>query len=259
MKRSVCLLMIFIAAQLLSSLVMLFAFNIGNLFEAGNLDVNILAGNPTAQGLSLVLTLFVIWMVMEWLRWTDRKSFGTCGYGLKPYAVTLLGMIPVIFLVNLMLEPFELEDWNEQMFIRLATNPWGVLGIVVAGPVTEELVFRMGIQRHLIRKGLQPWYAMIVTSVVFGIIHGNLAQLFGAVPFGVVLGWLYWRSGTIWIPIAAHVFNNLVGVCTIWWAQDVTMVSLCGGWLYAAVIALLALVCVAAAVYYLNRKVFPVR
>ena len=103
---------------------------------------------------------------------------------------------------------------------RLCITLWGVLAIVLVGPVTEELVFRMGIQRHLIRHRMRPWMAILLSALIFGAVHGNPAQIPGAVVFGWVLGWLYWRSGTIWIPVAAHVFNNFVGVAMIWCTED---------------------------------------
>lgn len=39
-------------------------------------------------------------------------------------------------------------------------------------------------------------------ALIFGVIHLNPAQIPGAALFGLILGWLYWRSGTIWIPVA---------------------------------------------------------
>ena len=76
-----------------------------------------------------------------------------------------------------------------------------------------------------------------------------------AVVFGWVLGWLYWRSGTIWIPVAAHVFNNFVGVAMIWCTEDTdtTLVELCGGAVAASVWALAAAVCGYVGYRYLDK------
>ena len=164
-------------------------------------------------------------------------------------------MLPVIFIVNLLLETLTLEDLNKDVFATLVYNPWGVLAIVLVGPVTEELVFRMGIQRHLIRHRMRPWMAILLSALIFGAVHGNPAQIPGAVVFGWVLGWLYWRSGTIWIPVAAHVFNNFVGVAMIWCTgdTDTTLVELCGGAVAASVWALAAAVCGYVGYRYLDK------
>lgn len=75
MKRTVCLVIIFLLAQVLSSLVVLFFFNLSDLLHEGRLDVNALATSPSALGISLLLNGAVVWAVMTLLRWTDRKSF----------------------------------------------------------------------------------------------------------------------------------------------------------------------------------------
>ena len=238
MKRTVCLVIIFLLAQVLSSLVVLFFFNLSDLLHEGRLDVNALATSPSALGISLLLNGAVVWAVMTLL-----------------YAVVVLWMLPVIFIVNLLLETLTLEDLNKDVFATLVYNPWGVLAIVLVGPVTEELVFRMGIQRHLIRHRMRPWMAILLSALIFGAVHGNPAQIPGAVVFGWVLGWLYWRSGTIWIPVAAHVFNNFVGVAMIWCTEDTdtTLVELCGGAVAASVWALAAAVCGYVGYRYLDK------
>ena len=259
MKRTICLVLIFLVAQLLSSLVVLFFFNLPGLLQEGCLEMDVLATSPAAVSIALWLNAIMVWTAMTLLRWTDRKSFRLMGYGGKVYGAVLFGMLPVIFLVNLLVESFTLEDLNELLFNKLVHHPLGVLALVAMGPFTEELVFRMGIQRHLMRHRMHPWVAIAVASVVFGVVHGNPAQIPGAVLFGLVLGWLYWRSGTIWMPIAAHAFNNFVGVVMIWWTgADSTLCELCGGPVVAACVALLAVACVYAVYRYLD-VCLPVR
>ena len=242
MKRTVCLVIIFLLAQVLSSLVVLFFFNLSDLLHEGRLDVNALATSPSALGISLLLNGAVVWAVMTLLRWTDRKSFRFRQIKWPVYAVVVLWTLT-------------LEDLNKDVFATLVYNPWGVLAIVLVGPVTEELVFRMGIQRHLIRHRMRPWMAILLSALIFGAVHGNPAQIPGAVVFGWVLGWLYWRSGTIWIPVAAHVFNNFVGVAMIWCTEDTdtTLVELCGGAVAASVWALAAAVCGYVGYRYLDK------
>ena len=255
MKRTVCLVVIFLLAQVLSSMVVLFFSNLSGLLHEGRLDVNALASSPSALGLSLLLNGGVVWAAMTLLRWTDRKSFRFGQVKWPVYVGVVLWMLPVIFIVNLLLETLTLEDLNKDVFAMLVYNPWGVLAIVLVGPFTEELVFRMGIQRHLARHRMRPWMAILLSALIFGAVHGNPAQIPGAVVFGCVLGWLYWRSGTIWIPVVAHVFNNFVGVTMIWCTggTDATLAELCGGTGAAFVWAFVAALCGYASFRYLDK------
>jgi len=82
-----------------------------------------------------------------------------------------------------------------------------VLAVVVA-PLVEELVFRAGIYRYL--KGRLPrWLAIFVSSLLFGLVHGNLHGLPGLVAVGVMLAIAYEATANIRVPIVFHACFNL--------------------------------------------------
>jgi phosphoglycolate phosphatase-like HAD superfamily hydrolase/membrane protease YdiL (CAAX protease family) len=81
-----------------------------------------------------------------------------------------------------------------------------VIGIV--GPVAEELVFRALLFRRL-RDYLNPVLAILISGIAFGVYHGNFVQGIFAGVLGILLALLYEESGTLIVPIAAHMANNL--------------------------------------------------
>jgi membrane protease YdiL (CAAX protease family) len=88
-----------------------------------------------------------------------------------------------------------------------------VLAVLIAGctPFVEELFFRGVLQRSLLRR-LSPPFAIGVSAVFFGMAHEQALQLPGLVAFGVVLGYLAWRTGRLGPGIVAHACFNLVTV-----------------------------------------------
>lgn len=70
----------------------------------------------------------------------------------------------------------------------------------------EELVFRGYVLRTLRVYG--DWFAVIISALLFGLMHGNVAQIPFALIVGVALGWLYVMTDNIWIPVAVHLINN---------------------------------------------------
>ncbi|SHI83042.1 hypothetical protein SAMN05443429_10558 [Cruoricaptor ignavus] len=82
-------------------------------------------------------------------------------------------------------------------------------------PVLEEIIFRGIIQKGLQNKGWQPISAIIFSSLLFAIIHGNPWQAIGAFLLGFVLGFVYWRTGSLLNSILLHAFNNLVSCLLI--------------------------------------------
>lgn len=72
----------------------------------------------------------------------------------------------------------------------------------------EELVFRGVLQQQLMRRMTSPWAAMALSAAVFSAVHLQFEGFLSRWLLGMVLGWLFWRSRNLWVPVAAHFFNN---------------------------------------------------
>jgi membrane protease YdiL (CAAX protease family) len=76
----------------------------------------------------------------------------------------------------------------------------------------EEVCFRGTIQKTLYQTNLGPTGAIILSGLFFSIIHTEFNNFLAIWCMGIVLGCLYYYSGTIWTSIAAHFFNNLTNI-----------------------------------------------
>ena len=94
-----------------------------------------------------------------------------------------------------------------------------VLAVIMA-PIFEEIVFRGIIQIGLINKGMNPATAIIISSVVFGLVHANPWQFVGAVLLGSVLGFVYYKTKSLLLPILLHAFNNLCSSLLIFYGDS---------------------------------------
>ncbi len=94
-----------------------------------------------------------------------------------------------------------------QFLLRKGTVSHLILNLVfIAGfaAVGEELFFRGVLQRLFIRGTRSPWAGIIVAAFFFSFFH---FQFFGFLPrllLGMVLGAIFWYSGSLWTAIAAH-------------------------------------------------------
>ena len=83
--------------------------------------------------------------------------------------------------------------------------------VVIAGPITEEIIFRGFIFTMLVRTPIGFIGAGIITSALWTVLHYQynwevLAVLF---VFGFGLAYLVWRTGSLWPGVVAHAANNL--------------------------------------------------
>lgn len=90
-----------------------------------------------------------------------------------------------------------------------------ILIVGIGAPVIEEIFYRGLFQGALLKRGLRPAPAIAISSVVFGVSHGELLQLPALVMFGVVAGILTYRAGRLGPAIAAHVAFNMVTVLAL--------------------------------------------
>jgi uncharacterized protein len=79
--------------------------------------------------------------------------------------------------------------------------------VVVGAPVIEELFFRGLLLRSLQRR-FGAWSAIVISSLVFAVVHLQLLQFPALFLFGFVAGWLTIRSGRLGPAIWAHVAFN---------------------------------------------------
>ena len=100
----------------------------------------------------------------------------------------------------------------EEMFKSIMGNRWGYLALGILAPLAEEMVFRGAILRTLLNyfNGRMYWVPIIVSALLFGLVHGNMAQLLNAFFIGILLGWMYYRTESIVPGIVLHWVNNTV-------------------------------------------------
>jgi hypothetical protein len=78
--------------------------------------------------------------------------------------------------------------------------------LVIAAPVLEEFLFR-GFLLHRWGTRWNVKTAVILSSVLFGVLHSNVI---GLTAFGVVMALLYLRSGSLGVVIVVHSLNNAI-------------------------------------------------
>ncbi len=88
------------------------------------------------------------------------------------------------------------------------------IAVVIFVPVAEELIFR-GVVMGEFKGTMKPWYAAIFSGVVFGVMHMQLIQVGYAMMCGILLGFVYYYSHSIYFSIAVHAVFNFFGGCLL--------------------------------------------
>lgn len=83
-----------------------------------------------------------------------------------------------------------------------------IVATVILGPIAEEITFR-GMTYRRIRYYLGSVPAMLLSSALFGLYHGNVIQFVYAFIVGLLLAWIYEKSASLRLCVAAHMAVNL--------------------------------------------------
>ena len=84
-----------------------------------------------------------------------------------------------------------------------------IIFVAVIAPIFEEIIFRKVIIDRTKRFGYMP--AIIFSGVAFGFFHGNFSQFFYATLLGMLLGYIYCRTGRIVHTMLMHAAINIYG------------------------------------------------
>lgn len=94
----------------------------------------------------------------------------------------------------------------------MGRGAWTVATLAVLAPFMEELLCRGAVLEAIrSRHGAGP--ALLGSSLFFGIMHLYPAQALGAFVIGIVLGYVYLATGSLWSAVALHAANNALAYC----------------------------------------------
>ncbi len=166
--------------------------------------------------------------VLGYFLWKDQKMRGKTllagGLSLPMLGLTILfGMTACIAVNNLIsisrlgvLFPGFMEI-SEELYSPPLWLQFLALGLVI--PVAEELVFRgLGFARF--RDSQNFWKAAVVSSLIFGIYHGNVVQFVYAFLLGMMMCWIYEQTGSFLGPVVFHQTANTLSVAITEFASE---------------------------------------
>lgn len=105
----------------------------------------------------------------------------------------------------------------------MAAGGWMMFTSIVIAPIMEEILFRGILQDALMRK-YGVFVGILIASAVFGIVHLIPQQVVNAFMIGIVLGYIYYRTGALLPVILIHCINNAISYFT-WMLNGETLLS----------------------------------
>ena len=139
----------------------------------------------------------------------NHPSFGKAG-GFGAFALAALGMLALSVVIEPLTAILPMPDSIKALFesVFVNTKLWdAILATCILAPILEELLCRGIMLRGMLTR-ISPWKAIFWSALIFAVIHLNPWQSIPAFIIGFFFGWLYYRTGYLWLTIFLHCLNN---------------------------------------------------
>ena len=250
MKKAIIYLVVFVGIQLVAGaaiqLVYILLKGQGAIVDAKGLIITTALVDVT----TLVLFLILKWAEVSkhWVRtrpWTVLFWCVLAAFG---------AIIPSTYLQEMMPE---LPNWAEREFELIMNNRLGYFVVGLMAPLVEELVFRGAILRALLRWKSNPWIGIVISAVMFSVIHMNPVQMPHAFLIGILLGWMYYRTDSIVPGVVYHWVNNTIAyvLFAFYPDPDMKLIDFFGGSQRTVLMAVAFSLCILVpSIYQLNLR-----
>lgn len=124
----------------------------------------------------------------------------------------------------------------EEAFLPMTSQPlWAILLVVAVMPgIGEELLFRGFLYGSLREKFSERGkrgepgggsvrgliWAILITSLVFGLFHMSLIKLLPTALLGASFAWIVYRTGSLYVSMCCHFLNNAVSMLLLKYPEE---------------------------------------
>lgn len=271
----------FFVVGLIGTLVLAAAtgIGIGEMADLAKIDlskpgvIGFLRGLQFVQFLSLfvVPTIICTWLFSEnrkkylWLKKPSNPGYLIVGVGIMLIAIPFTNWLGQL---NQSIPfPSGIEKWMKEQeddaaktiqtllsrhtIKDLLLNLFFIAGLAAIG---EELLFRGMAQRLLTKIFRNPWAGIVISAAIFSAMH---MQFYGFLPrfaLGVLLGSIYWYSGSLWVAILAHFIYDAVLIILAWLYPEMLLDDKASSVGNLTIAGLVSLVPVVVLLFWMKRR-----
>ncbi len=215
----------FVLPDLLTATVLIAFFSMGALYSFSHPGPTVSAAKQMEQVLpGAFFILFIAICVGAYLTYRGANLLELLGVRRMPWwqavgfaALYLVAAVPLILLATAAMHAGQ-DNGDEQLIVQLfrteaAKGDYSAIGIialasVLMAPIGEEFLFR-GFFYGVLKRFVGSVGSAVFCSVLFALIHANLASAPGLFVLALALTLVYERTGSILAPISMHALFNL--------------------------------------------------
>ena len=215
-----------------------------------------------------ILTMGITFLIIHRKR-INRQETSNYDFGIGSIKIVLLlCFATAAILIGIkfpIISQIPIPEYMQKIFLDdgSSTGVYSFITIVIAAPILEELIFR-GIILNGLLKSYSPLKSIIISSLLFGLIHLNPWQFIGASIGGILSGWVYFKTKKITLPIIIHMTNNSLAFFSSYFdsrnvnltksISEYSLTELYGGTTNLIIILTVAITIALSSIYLLDKE-----
>jgi membrane protease YdiL (CAAX protease family) len=218
--------------------------------------------------ISYVLIMGITFVIIHRKR-INRQETSNYDFGIGSIKIVLLLCFATVAIqIGItfpIISQIPMPDFIQKIFLDdgSSTGVYSFIAIVIAAPILEELLFR-GIVLNGLLKSYSPIKSIIISSLLFGLVHLNPWQGIGAFILGSLAGWVYFKTNKLTLPIIIHMTNNFLAFLVGYFnsrnvnltksISEYSLTELYGGTTNLIVILTVAITIALSSIYLLDKE-----
>jgi uncharacterized protein len=153
-----------------------------------------------------------------------------------------------------------MSESHKEAFI----NNGGQIGIfsllqsIIAAPILEELIFRGVILDGLLKK-YSPVKSILISSLIFGLVHLDPSQFVVGLIMGIFTGWIYYKTRILTLAILIHSVYNLASILMLHYLisdsmKDSILLGMYGGLINLIFVIMGSIIAIVICIYFLRKE-----
>ena len=164
----------------------------------------------------VLVKYYVIIILLKWLsnKANEQKPKHHLNWRDFAYAAIMIIGFRLAFdnSLTLWISKISMPNFIDEAFEELTSSPIILIfSAAIVAPIYEEIIFR-GILLKGMAKKINPTIALVVSALLFALVHMNIPQGINAFLLGLVIGFIYLKMGSIYLSIFAHFINNFLAL-----------------------------------------------
>lgn len=173
---------------------------------------------------SLISGLVILWFMNS----SFKQKLSNFKFTFKPKeTIDTIGMMYFfnyfIGIIGTFFSKLGLPDTSPDLWLNndVLYDVFIFISVVILAPIFEELIFRGMILRTLSK--YNKTFAIVITSLLFGLLHLNISQAIPAFFMSLVLCYMSLKSDSLLVTILAHAANNLLALLSTYFDHNIVI------------------------------------